>query len=773
MTDAPHAPLDLVLWSASVRTHPFRDRLAAAVAGGFTSLAVTPHEVRAALADGLDAADLRGLAADAGVALSHLDTVTGWAPVRYPRGADAALVERFDVSVDDALALAAAIGARRVLALPGYETGDVPRAAAVAGFADLCDRAADAELWVDLEALPMFRAPHARRRLGTSSAALTGRTAASLLDTWHFARGGPDLDLLRSIPGERLRAVQLADGPARPRADTLLEDCLRFRDFPGEGDLDVVGPLQIVLDKGFLESVGPEVFSDDADALPAEEAGTALGRGHAPGAPPWPDTPPHEPPPPSSSPSRWRWPPARPPSRPPPPITPVRHADDYGYLARADSLASAQRTPLDAIKYVPLGPPVWGAGASHASFGGEVRLRPETTENLALDPAADDAWFLQRYAAHADLRLGSQLRLFGQLYSALQTGAARPGPVSRDALSVHEAFVEVAPVDRPTLHVALRVGRQEHPLGTGRLVELREGPNVRLSFDAARLLVAVGPPSRRLMIDAFVQRPVEADPGVFDDGRTDGEASWGLYATGPALRVGLAPEAYYVGSTSDAAFGPDGPRPTTRHTIGARLVTSRGAALALDAEAALQLGREEATDALSAETVRAGLVGLGVAYRADVLPLRLEAGLLLQVASGDGDPADGRTETFEPPHPENRVFGLAGVAGGLKNTVHLRPHLRATVPVLGGLTLDAAAALYRRPSTADTVYGPGKRPVAPAVGDARDVGRQVILDADLLVHRYVSVSARYERFWPGDALRDARPDAEPQDYASTTLLVRF
>ena len=269
-------PLDLVLWSASVRTHPFRDRLAAAVAGGFTGLAMTPHEIGAARAEGLAPADLRRLAADAGVALGHLDTVTGWAPVRYPSGASAELVERFDFSVAEALDLAADIGAERLLALPGYEVGDVPLDVAVEGFADLCDRAAERGLWIDLEALPMFGLPTLADAWEVLRLA-DRPNSGLLLDTWHFARGGPDLDLLRSIPGERLRAVQLADGPARPRADTLLEDCLRFRDFPGDGDLDLVEPVRIIYDKGFLESVGPEVFSDAADALGAEDAGRRSG----------------------------------------------------------------------------------------------------------------------------------------------------------------------------------------------------------------------------------------------------------------------------------------------------------------------------------------------------------------------------------------------------------------------------------------------------------------------------------------------------------------
>ena len=106
----------------------------------------------------------------------------------------------------------------------------------------------------------------------------------------------------------------------------------------------------------------------------------------------------------------------------PPPITPLRHAADYGYLAGRDTLAPERRTLLDPVKYVRLGGPVCGAADSYASFGGELRIRPEFVRDDGLAPGRDGTWTLVRAAAYADLRLGGRLRGFAQLYSATRPG---------------------------------------------------------------------------------------------------------------------------------------------------------------------------------------------------------------------------------------------------------------------------------------------------------------------------------------------------------------
>jgi hypothetical protein len=59
-------------------------------------------------------------------------------------------------------------------------------------------------------------------------------------------------------------------------------------------------------------------------------------------------------------------------------------------------------------------------------------------------------------------------------------------------------------------HLDFRAGRQELEYGSGRLIDLREGPNVRLSFDGFLLKDKVS----SWQIDGFAMRPDEDNPRI-------------------------------------------------------------------------------------------------------------------------------------------------------------------------------------------------------------------------------------------------------------------
>jgi sugar phosphate isomerase/epimerase len=264
--------IDYVFWPAPVRRYAFREHLKAAQAGGFTSLAVAPEAYRQAISSGLSAKDMVAMANDTGVALRHLDTLTDWAPMRVPSEIDAGLRSRFDVSADECFAICEMLGLETILAVAGYDKDTIPLEVLVEGFARLCDRAADNGLWVDLEFMPFWGLPDL-----ASAWAIVGavqrKNAGMMVDTWHFSKGNPDFELLKSLPGEHFVSVQVADAMRNQRGATLFEDTVRYRKFPGEGELPVAEILTILHQKGNLRRIGPEVFSEEADALSPETAG--------------------------------------------------------------------------------------------------------------------------------------------------------------------------------------------------------------------------------------------------------------------------------------------------------------------------------------------------------------------------------------------------------------------------------------------------------------------------------------------------------------------
>jgi hypothetical protein len=119
-------------------------------------------------------------------------------------------------------------------------------------------------------------------------------------------------------------------------------------------------------------------------------------------------------------------------------------------------------------------------------------------------------------------------------------------------LDLQQGFADLrAPIGQDG-SVTFRGGRQEMLFGSARLVDVREGPNVRLSFDGGRAFYQ----SPNIRVDAFVVRPVVPQPGVFDDYSDPGQAFWGLYSVMPVRPVpGLSADLYYLSlDRRNAAF---------------------------------------------------------------------------------------------------------------------------------------------------------------------------------------------------------------------------
>jgi sugar phosphate isomerase/epimerase len=269
--------MDFVLWPACVKTHPFAAQVRAAASAGFNRLPISPPLYRALQSQGLSAAEGRAIASDHGVQLGHYDGFSDWAPLRFSPSLPQAARAIFDFSADECLQICAELGLDSICAVGAFGAGEVELQALIDAFARFCERAATFGIGVDLEFIPMWGIPTLAmawdivRGAGCSNAAI-------LFDTWHFAHGAADLDLLRALPAGSIRTVQLADARRAPPGADLFEQCLRFRELPGEGELPLLAVLQILQQKGGVTSIGPEIYADSIDRLDAASAaaGAAL-----------------------------------------------------------------------------------------------------------------------------------------------------------------------------------------------------------------------------------------------------------------------------------------------------------------------------------------------------------------------------------------------------------------------------------------------------------------------------------------------------------------
>ena len=180
----------------------------------------------------------------------------------------------FAFGVDELFAVADAVGARSVNAVDIFG-GTWSLDDAADAFADLCDRAAERGLLVQLEFLPWSNIPDLEAAWYVVGEA--GRANGGLaLDAWHYFRSGSDGPLLRTIPGDRVIGLQLCDAPAAPEPDPM-RATLEARLLPGDGELALGALVSDLRAIGSVAPVGVEVFSSALDELEPEDVGRRAG----------------------------------------------------------------------------------------------------------------------------------------------------------------------------------------------------------------------------------------------------------------------------------------------------------------------------------------------------------------------------------------------------------------------------------------------------------------------------------------------------------------
>ncbi len=140
-------------------------------------------------------------------------------------------------------------------------------ARAAADLAEMAERAARRGLRVGFEALAWGR--HVRRwAQAWRIVQLAGHPALGLIvDSFHTLALGDSVTGLADVPGDKIFFMQLADAP-RLSMD-VLSWSRHFRNFPGQGDLDVGGFVRTVLAAGYAGPLSLEVFNDEFRASPA------------------------------------------------------------------------------------------------------------------------------------------------------------------------------------------------------------------------------------------------------------------------------------------------------------------------------------------------------------------------------------------------------------------------------------------------------------------------------------------------------------------------
>lgn len=262
----PHdlGPDDLV-WDNDCRPRDADvvERIHAAAAAGYAAIGLSLRRYEQLRAEGPAALErIDEALAATGLVLANIETLRGWT---VP-GHDDACRQREPLVWE----MAARWGCRYVQVIG--DAPDGPLDGAAAGFAALCDRAAEHGLAVGLEWVPQMTNigdPRTALRIVLDADRANGGLC---VDSWHWTRSTNDLDDLRAIPGDKVVATQWNDGPVVAQVADYFTDTTTNRVVPGEGEFALVEMARVLDAIGSRAPIGLEIHSTALYAAPVDEA---------------------------------------------------------------------------------------------------------------------------------------------------------------------------------------------------------------------------------------------------------------------------------------------------------------------------------------------------------------------------------------------------------------------------------------------------------------------------------------------------------------------
>jgi hypothetical protein len=371
----------------------------------------------------------------------------------------------------------------------------------------------------------------------------------------------------------------------------------------------------------------------------------------------------------------------------------LRQTDNVSALASKENKSTYEKFKLTEF----------GNGNS-LSFGGSYRFQTEAFINEQFDATNNrqtDLWLLNRFMFHAHLKLGTQFELFGELNSSVINSKQNLVPVDKDELSVNQLFAKY----HFNKHWSILVGRQNMRLGSGRLIDIREGPNVRLSFDMAQLQFK----DANTTVTAFHAIPVQQQAGIFDnDFLQDNEALSAFYWT-QNWTDKTNTNIYLLYKAEAQKTWNRGTADDDRVSIGLRHF-GEWKGLKYNNEFVYQFGSFGNLD------IRAWTASFNIEkpFSFGTIGFKTEA------ISGD-DNNDTTLNTFDGLYPRGAYFGRVARFGP-SNLFDLHPYFDKQ---FGDFNLELDYVAFWRFSENDGIYGPPLILDYPAINDQRFIGHQI------------------------------------------------
>ncbi len=425
--------------------------------------------------------------------------------------------------------------------------------------------------------------------------------------------------------------------------------------------------------------------------------------------------------------------------------TPIKFSLLRQYDA-VDSLKNNQsKITSQSFKYIPI------SKYTTLSFGGSWRFQYESfyNEQFKNNPDQDNLWYLNRVMLHAHLKVKDKFEVFAEINSSLIGDKDNPSPVDKDDLAINQLFIKYMFND----HWTIDIGRENLILGSKRLVDLREGPNVRRSFDLTQLNYHKKGFSAR----AFFAIPVKPEPHVFDNNVLKFEETFsGLYTT-TKFNQSINLDLYTFYQKDDNVTYNNGNENERRISVGARYFGTYKS-WTYNNELVYQFGD------FGNQNIHAWTVSFQFEKKTKLNNHIFNTGLKTEIISGDKDFNDNTLNTFDALYPRGAYFGRVARFGP-SNLIDIHPYINTNFKKL---FIEFDYDLFWRYSINDGVYNAALLLEYPNTNNQRFLGQQIGTIVGYNINNHIKLEFESNIIFPGKFLKESNQGDTLYHFVLTT-----
>tara|TARA_R110002072_G_scaffold37715_19_gene109980 strand:+ start:5478 stop:6863 length:1386 start_codon:yes stop_codon:yes gene_type:complete len=425
--------------------------------------------------------------------------------------------------------------------------------------------------------------------------------------------------------------------------------------------------------------------------------------------------------------------------------TPIK----FSLLRQYDNVDTLKHNPskntYQQIKYIPL------SKHTSLSFGGSWRFQYESffNEQFQNNPNQDNLWYLNRIMLNAHLKIKDKFEVFAEVNSSFIGDKDNPGPVDKDELAINQLFIKY----QFNEHWGIDIGRENLILGSNRLVDLREGPNVRRSFD----LTQINYNSNTFSAKAFFAIPVKPNPYVFDNDFLEFDETLTVLYTTISLNKTNYLDAYVLYQKDDNVSYNNAQGNERRTSLGIRYFGNYKT-LKFNNEAVYQFGNIEN------QSIRAWTLSLQLENRTKLGNHFYNIGVKSEIISGDKNQNDGMLNTFDALYPSGAYFGRVARFGP-SNLIDVHPYINTQFKKL---FIEFDYDVFWRHSVNDGVYNAALLLQYPNTNNERFIGQQVGTIIGYKMSKHINLEFESNIIFPGSFLKQSNQSDTLYHFILTT-----